>query len=101
MPVVPARVAVGAWALAAWDVFLDPQMVAAGHWRWLDPSPHLPGVDAVPLSDFLGWLVVAGLVSFALQRRLRDEPAGDDRWPLAFYLWTWVSSTVALAASST
>ena len=42
------RVAVGAWGLAAWDVFLDPQMVAAGHWRWLDPSPQLPGVPAVP-----------------------------------------------------
>ena len=38
------RVLVGAWALAAWDLFLDPQMVAAGHWRWTDPQPHLPGV---------------------------------------------------------
>ena len=24
----------GAVALASWDVFLDPQMVDAGHWRW-------------------------------------------------------------------
>ena len=26
-------------ALAAWDVFLDPQMVAAGNWTWRHPAP--------------------------------------------------------------
>ena len=39
-----ARVAVAAAALASWDLFLDPQMVDAGHWRWASPSPGLPGV---------------------------------------------------------
>jgi uncharacterized membrane protein len=92
------RVAVGAWALAAWDLFLDPQMVAAGHWSWTDPSVHLPGVAQVPLSDYLGWLVVAAAISFALQVALDATPAGDDRWPLAFYVWTWASSVLALAA---
>lgn len=38
----PAVVAVGAVALTAWDVFLDPQMVSAGHWTWFDPEPGLP-----------------------------------------------------------
>ncbi len=46
-------------ALAAWDVFLDPQMVDAGHWTWADPSPGLPGVAHVPLTNFAGWLLVA------------------------------------------
>ena len=94
----PARVAVGTWALAAWDVFLDPQMVAAGHWAWTDPTPHLPGVAHVPLSDFAGWLLVSFAISFALQSALRRLPDADDRWPLAFYLWTWASSVLALAA---
>jgi putative membrane protein len=93
----PGRVALGAWALAAWDLFLDPQMVADGHWHWLDPAPHLPGVPTVPLSDYLGWLIVSVVVSLALQFVLVDSD-GDDRWPLAFYLWTWVSSALALAA---
>ncbi len=66
-----ARVVVGAWALAAWDVFLDPQMVDAGHWRWADPHPHLPGVPGVPVSNYLGWFAVAVLVSLALQTALR------------------------------
>ena len=94
-----ARVALGAWALATWDVFLDPQMVAAGHWHWSDPAPHLPGVPDVPLSDYGGWLAVAALMSFALQKILDTAPGThDDRWPLWFYVWTWASSSLALAA---
>jgi uncharacterized membrane protein len=92
-----ARVLLGAWALTAWDLFLDPQMVAAGHWRWLHPSPHLPGVPDVPLTDYLGWAVLSLLISVALQSALRGHRAADDRVPLAFYVWTWASSTLALA----
>lgn len=93
-----ARVAVGAWALAAWDLFLDPQMVAAGHWHWLFPSPHLPGVDAVPLTNYAGWLLVAAVISVAVQTMVPAAPDADDRIPLALYLWTWASSVLALAA---
>jgi putative membrane protein len=92
-----ARIALGAWALTAWDVCLDPQMVAAGHWHWLDVSAHLPGVPAVPLTDYAGWFVVSALMSYVLQRVLTSSEEAD-RWPLAFYLWTWASSTLALAA---
>lgn len=92
-----ARAVLGAWALAVWDLFLDPQMVAAGHWRWLDPVPHLPGVATVPLTDFLGWFAVALAMSCALQRLLAPTDDRDDRWPLGFYVWTWASSTLALA----
>ncbi len=92
------RVAVGTWALASWDLFLDPQMVGAGHWRWADPEPHLPGVATVPLSNFAGWLFVAAVMSFMIQCTLARSPSGDDRVPLALYVWTWASSTLALAA---
>src|SRR5207247_926767 len=65
-PGLPA-VAVSAWALASWDLFLDPQMVAAGHWRWADPHPALPGVPAVPVTDYAGWLAVAVVLMVALR----------------------------------
>jgi uncharacterized membrane protein len=83
----------GAWALASWDLFLDPQMVEAGHWRWLDVHASLPGVADVPVSNFAGWLVVA-LVVMGLLARLPHVPA-DDRAPLALFLWTWASSVLA------
>jgi putative membrane protein len=95
-----ARVALGAWALASWDVFLDPQMVAAGRWHWADASAHLPGVPGVPLSDYAGWLAVSLVVSSLLQRTLRDAPPvapAGDRVVLGFYVWTWLSSALALA----
>ena len=96
-------VAAGAWALAAWDVFLDPQMVDAGHWVWADASPALPGVEDVPLTNFAGWLLVAALMVAVLHRlagttrpgRELDLRAGPA--PL-LYLWTYGSSVWAHAA---
>lgn len=93
-------VPVGAWALASWDVFLDPQMVDAGHWVWRHPSPGLPGVADVPLTNFAGWLLVAALMMVFLHRGtpagtgpdLRAGPAP------ALYLWIYGSSVWAHAA---
>lgn len=82
-------------ALASWDVFLDPQMVAAGHWRWSDPSPALPGVPGIPLSNYAGWLLVATVMMLVLDRAVpRDDRRVDDRVPVALYLWTYASSVL-------
>jgi uncharacterized membrane protein len=89
-----ATVLVSAWALTAWDVFLDPQMVDAGHWTWADPHPALPGVEGIPLTNFAGWLLVSLLVCAALDRLV---PASDPLLPLAVYLWTYFSSVLAHA----
>lgn len=87
---------VGGLALASWDLFLDPQMVEAGHWRFADVTAHLPGAPDIPVSNHLGWLLVAVLMVGALQL-LGRRPA-DDRVPAALFLWTWVSSVLANAA---
>ena len=93
-----ARVVVGAWALAAWDLFLDPQMVDAGHWAWAHPDPHLPGVATVPLTNLAGWLAVSIPVSVLLQRVLDHHPARvpGDGWMHGLYLWTYASSVLAV-----
>jgi carotene biosynthesis associated membrane protein len=86
----PVLVAVvGGWALASWDLFLDPQMVAAGHWHWRDSSPGLQGI---PLTNHAGWLAVSVVLMLVLQR---VTPPGDDAQPLALYLWTYGSSVLA------
>lgn len=92
------RTLIGAWALAAWDLFLDPQMVHEGHWRWRFPSPSLPGVHTVPLTNLAGWVLVSLAISLALQALLRSAAPADDRWPYALLIWTWLSSTLALGA---
>jgi len=92
-----ATTVLGAWALASWDVFLDPQMVDAGNWYWLDPTPALPGVPGIPVSNFAGWLLVALVMIAALDRVMAARPATDDRLPLTLWLWTFLSSTMAAA----
>lgn len=85
----------GGWALAAWDLFLDPQMVDAGHWTWADVQVALPGEPHVPLSNHLGWLLVAMIMVGVLS--LLPQVAADDRQPAGLLLWTWLGSTVAFA----
>jgi putative membrane protein len=92
-----ARILVGAWALASADLFLDPQLVAAGAWQWRHPSPHLPGVPTVPLSNLLGWLLAGLLVSAAVQTMAgRPRSDGDDGVMVTVYLWLWAGWLVAL-----
>ena len=97
---------VGGGALASWDIFLDPQMVAAGHWSWRDPQWTLPGVRGIPLSNFAGWLVVAVLLVGLLARILPANPplfgelrpVGRSTWALVagtVYLWTYGSELLA------
>jgi uncharacterized membrane protein len=95
---MPVRVLVGGWALASWDLFLDPQLVSAGAWRWAGANPHVPGVPSVALTNYAGWLLVATLISLAVQAILAGTPMADDRWMFALYLWTYLSSIVGLAA---
>ncbi|MBN2386141.1 MAG: carotenoid biosynthesis protein [Anaerolineales bacterium] len=69
-----------ALAMTAWDLFLDPQMVAWGFWTWEVPS----GYFGIPWTNFLGWLLVAFLVTLII--RPRDLPVS----PLAaVYCITW------------
>ena len=84
---------VGAIALASWDLFLDPQMVAAGHWRWLHIRVTVPGVAHVPLSNFLGWALVAIFLLCLLQ--VLPRRVVDDRVPAALFSWTYLSSVLA------
>ena len=95
-----ARTAVGAAvvggaALASWDLFLDPQMVQAGHWRFTDVQASLPGAPGIPLSNYLGWLLVAVAIMGVLQLLGRRD--ADDRVPAALFLWTYGSSVLANA----
>jgi uncharacterized membrane protein len=92
-----ATAAVAAWTLTAWDVFLDPQMVDAGHWRWEHPTPALPGVEGIPLTNFAGWLAVSFAMSLVLDRLVSRRPIGDDLLPLSVVVWTYASSVLAHA----
>ena len=94
--------------MAAWDLFLDPQMVDAGRWAWAAPLPGLPGVPGVPLTNAAGWLATGIVIVAALDRLLpasgatdpgagtvRTETVRTEMVPAALLAWTWLGSTLA------
>jgi putative membrane protein len=88
-----AAAAVGGVVMTAWDVGMDPMMVAAGHWVWEVQGPYF----GVPLQNFWGWwlttFIAIGLY-LLLSRRINDQPTGiPDRWVVWSYL-TMAASTV-------
>jgi putative membrane protein len=95
-----ARVLLAAAGLAAWDLFLDPQMVAEGYWTWRDPTPALPGVPGVPIGNYLGWLGFAVLLMAALSLVAGPPaltPVARDGPLLTLWFWTYASSVLAHA----
>ncbi|WP_138735976.1 carotenoid biosynthesis protein [Modestobacter excelsi] len=92
----PARVLVAAYVFAGWDVVLDPQMVQAGYWRWAHPSPGLPGIDTVPLTNLAGWLL-AGVVLMTLLDLLAGSARSGTSDAAPLLVLTWMTLGGALA----
>lgn len=90
----------GAWSMASWDLFLDPQMVAAGHWTWdtgAGLATTLPGIAAVPVSNLLGWsaaslLVIGALIAAGVPAIARGRVPGP---AATLFAWTWAGGIVA------
>ncbi|WP_248294637.1 carotenoid biosynthesis protein [Actinoplanes sp. TBRC 11911] len=94
------RIVTAAVGLAAWDLFLDPQMVAEGYWRWQSPTPALPGVPGIPIGNYLGWLGFALVLMTALAvlgQRAIERPLRSDAPIITLWFWTYASSVLAHA----
>jgi uncharacterized membrane protein len=88
-----STVMLAGWLLAAWDLFLDPQMVGEGYWTWNVIGWELPGIDGIPLQNFLGWLLSA-LVLMAILDRLPRKVANDSV-PNTMLIWMFASNVFA------
>lgn len=80
--------AVGGLVMTAWDLVMDPIMVAGGHWVWDVEGAYF----GIPLQNFCGWWLTV-FVSFALYLLLagkgpRPAAAGFDRLAMLSYLVT-------------
>jgi putative membrane protein len=81
-------IVVSAVAFTAWDLFLDPQMVAWNLWTWAEPG----GYFGIPWVNYAGWLLSSALIT-ALARpwRLPVFPL------LLIYGVTWALETIGMA----
>ncbi|WP_084265296.1 carotenoid biosynthesis protein [Actinomadura macra] len=89
----PVRWAVGAVALTAWDLFLDPQMLRLGLWTWADGGPYRD----VPVGNFAGWLGVSLLVMAVVDTMVRRSAVAS-RGLVVVYTVMAVMETIAFAA---
>ena len=80
-------VVTSALAFTAWDLFLDPQMVAWDLWRWSTPGLYF----GIPLMNYAGWIIAAILATLIVRPdRLPEIPL------LLIYTITWVLESIGL-----
>ncbi len=91
--ITPAwRVPLGAALLTAWDLFLDPQMVGEGYWKWNRVGRY----RGIPLTNFLGWAATSCAVMALLDTSLPvDEPV--DATLVVEYGWMAFMQTLGFA----
>ena len=80
----PRRIAAGAAYLTAWDLFLDPQMVGEGYWRWARRGRY----RGIPVTNYLGWLVASAAVMAVLELTL---PVGEQAEPTLVGAYAWMA----------
>ena len=85
---------VGGLLLSSWDLFLDPQMVGEGYWTWERIGWTLPGIEGIPLQNFLGWFLTAFTMMLLLDRVV-PRKAAKDGVPTLLLSWTFASSVLA------
>ena len=92
---------VAALAMTAWDLSLDPRMVADGNWIWLDGGLYF----CIPLSNFAGWFITSALI-YGFWSRIDKAEWGDQRekfvephsrLPIWAYIITWIGESMANA----
>lgn len=92
------RILLATIGLVGWDLYLDPQMVSADLWTWTAERDGLPGIEQIPITNFLGWAGV-GIVMFTLlslidRRPITVTPSAAIA-PVVWFGWTWLGSALA------
>ncbi len=80
-------------AFAAWDLFLDPQMVGWNFWEWEQDGWYF----GIPFQNLIGWFIGASIITFVVRLVL-----GSFALPVAplvlVYLLTWFLESVGQLA---
>jgi len=88
----------GGFALMAWDLFLDPQMVGAGRWKWEVTGSHVPFQPEIPLSNMFGWLLAGIALMAILNMSLPKEQRKYGSSLIAvdiFLAWSWFGGIIS------
>jgi uncharacterized membrane protein len=98
-PRILSVAALGGLAMTAWDLVMDPIMVASGHWVW-DVNGAYHGI---PLQNFLGWWLTT-FTTFALYQLISGKAPQSsngrfDRLAVLSYLVTGLGIVIVSLVS--
>jgi uncharacterized membrane protein len=68
-----AVASIGALIMTAWDLVMDPMMVAGGHWVWEEPGAYF----GIPLQNYLGWWLTTFVTFWLFLSLARTHPRHD------------------------
>lgn len=88
------RLALGSAALTAWDLFLDPQMVGEGYWRWQRRGRY----RGIPVTNYIGWFVTGLGVMALLEVLLPPDEEPPDPYLVGGYTYMGTMETLGFAA---
>jgi uncharacterized membrane protein len=74
--------ALGALAIVAIDLLMEPLQVMAGNWTWFDNGPYF----RIPTGNFLGWFLVSFLCLWTFQTLRWHFPRHKDTLPADIHL---------------
>jgi putative membrane protein len=91
-----ARIVCGSLALTAWDLFLDPQMVAEGYWRWERPGSY----RGIPAVNYAGWFLTGLGLMAALELAVPPRAAAGPEPLSGLYAWMGAMETLGFGVFS-
>jgi uncharacterized membrane protein len=78
--------AIGALATTAWDMMIDPIAVSQGWWVWVNGGSYVPYLaNGVPITNFLGWLLVAFVINLIYRKVMDGNPRPASSAALSLY----------------
>lgn len=92
--------ALAGWIMTAWDLLMDPLMVAGGNWVWEIPGPYF----GIPLHNYFGWwfttfTIVACFLGFWPGQR--KQSPGKELLPATWDRWVYLSYLITAAGNGT
>lgn len=66
---------IGAFVMVAWDLVLDPLMVAHGYWTWSEVGLYF----GIPVSNYIGWWVTSFIILLAFLTLARIPSSSMER----------------------
>jgi len=94
------KIAMGAWLMAAWDLYLDPQMIHEGYWTWFTSAGE--ATFNIPWTNFAGWFATSAVFMWLLHTNDSSHELDEEHnsehmptTPAAMLLWVWIGSFVA------